>query len=140
MSYQRVMGLDVGDMTIGVSISDPFLLMAQGLKTIRRTTLEEDIKEINNIIQDRNIFKIVVGLPLNMNNSIGPQAEKVLNFVDFLKQKFNIPIILEDERLSTVSAEKMLIENNIRRNKRKKIIDTVASTYILQVYLDRNKM
>ncbi|NMB27468.1 MAG: Holliday junction resolvase RuvX, partial [Tissierellia bacterium] len=84
-----------------------------------------------------NITKIIVGFPKNMNNTVGPQGEKVLNFVDKLKKKFNIEIILEDERLTTMAAERTLIEGDISRKNRKKVIDKVAATYILQTYLDR---
>ncbi|NMA86740.1 MAG: Holliday junction resolvase RuvX [Tissierellia bacterium] len=134
---ERIMGLDVGDKTIGVAISDPLLITAQGLKTIRRKSIKKDIEEIKAIIEEYNISKIVIGFPKNMNNTIGPQGEKVLGFVEKLKRRVDVEIILEDERLSTVSAERLLIEGDVRREKRKKVIDTVAATYILQVYLDR---
>ena len=134
---ERIMGLDVGDKTIGVAISDPLLITAQGLKTIRRKSIKKDIEEIKAIIEEYNISKIVIGFPKNMNNTIGPQGEKVLDFVEKLKRRVDVEIILEDERLSTVSAERLLIEGDVRREKRKKVIDTVAATYILQVYLDR---
>ena len=134
---ERIMGLDLGDKTIGVAISDPLLITAQGLKTIRRKNIKTDIEEIKTIIKDYNISKIVVGFPKNMNNTIGPQGEKVLAFVEKLKRAVNIEIILEDERLSTVSAERLLIDGDVSREKRKKVIDTVAATYILQLYLDR---
>lgn len=131
------MGLDVGDKTIGVAISDPLLLTAQGLKTIKRESNKKDMGEIEDIIGKYNIIKIVVGFPKNMNNTVGPQGEKVLNFVDKLKGRFNIDVILEDERLTTIAAERTLIEGDISRKNRKKVIDKVAATYILQTYLDR---
>ena len=134
---KRIMGLDVGDKTIGVAISDPLFLTAQGLKTIKRESNKKDMGEIEYIIEKYNITKIVVGLPKNMNNTIGPQGEKVLNFADKLKGKFNIEIILEDERLTTVAAQRTLIEGDMSRKNRKKVIDKVAATYILQTYLDR---
>ncbi len=134
---KRIMGLDVGDKTIGVAISDPLLITAQGFKTIIRESNKKDIKQIQDIIEDHNISKIVVGLPKNMNNTIGPQGEKVLDFVAKLKRKIDIEIILEDERLTTVSAERILLEGDVSRKNRKKIIDKVAATYILQSYLDR---
>ena len=134
---KRIMGLDVGDKTIGVAISDPLFLTAQGLKTIKRESNKKDMGEIEYIIEKYNITKIVVGLPKNMNNTIGPQGEKVLNFADKLKGKFNIDIILEDERLTTVAAQRTLIEGDMSRKNRKKVIDKVAATYILQTYLDR---
>ncbi|NMB28035.1 MAG: Holliday junction resolvase RuvX [Tissierellia bacterium] len=134
---ERIMGLDVGDRTIGVAISDPLLLTAQGLKTIKRTGDKKDMGEIEHIIRKYNITKIIVGFPKNMNNTIGPQGEKVLNFVDKLKGRFNIEVILEDERLTTIAAERTLIEGDMSRKNRKKVIDKVAATYILQTYLDR---
>ena len=131
----RYMALDVGDRTIGVAISDPLFIMAQGHSTIFRDSLKE-------IISKENIIKIIIGLPKNMNNSIGPQGEKVLTFVNDLKNfllenKLDIEIIMQDERLTTVSAERILIEGNMSRKKRKQVIDKVAATYILQSYLDR---
>ncbi|HSH35864.1 Holliday junction resolvase RuvX [Schnuerera sp.] len=132
-----MMGLDVGDKTIGVAISDPLLFTAQGLKTIFRESNKKDIKQIEEIIKEYHITKIVVGLPKNMNNTIGAQGEKVLDFVDKLKNRVNIEIILEDERLTTVSAKRILLEGDVSRKNRKKVIDKVAATYILQNYLDR---
>ncbi len=133
----RIMGLDVGDKTIGVAISDPLLFTAQGLKTIKRESNKKDIKEIEDIIKEYNINKIVIGFPKNMNNTVGPQGEKVLSFVDKLKKRIKIEIILEDERLTTIAAERTLIEGDVSRRNRKKVIDKIAATYILQTYLDR---
>lgn len=131
------MGLDIGDKTIGVAISDSMLITAQGLKTIKRKNSKVDIEEISNLVRQYNVSKIIVGLPKNMNNTIGPQGEKVLRFVDKLKNKVNVEISFQDERLTTVAAERILIEGNMRREKRKNVIDMVAATYILQTYLDR---
>lgn len=131
------MGLDVGDKTIGVAVSDPLLITAQSLKTIKREGINKDIDAIRDIIDEYNISKIVVGIPKNMNNTLGPQGEKVLNFVEKLKNRFDLDIVIEDERLTTVQAEKMLIESDVKRKNRKKVIDKVAATYILQSYLDR---
>lgn len=133
---ERFMGLDVGDKTIGVAISDPFFITAQGHSTIIRTGIKKDIQKLKDIIEENEITKIIVGLPKNMNNSIGPQGEKVLNFVNRLKKELDNEIILQDERLTTISAERILIEGNVSRKNRKKVIDKVASTYILQSYLD----
>jgi len=134
---ERIMGLDIGDKTIGVAISDSMLITAQGLKTIKRKNSKVDIEEISNLVRQYNVSKIIVGLPKNMNNTIGPQGEKVLRFVDKLKNKVNVEISFQDERLTTVAAERILIEGNMRREKRKNVIDMVAATYILQTYLDR---
>ncbi|SHE66958.1 Holliday junction resolvase RuvX [Caloramator proteoclasticus] len=135
----RILGLDVGDKTIGVAVSDPLGWTAQGVKTIKRIGIKKDLQEILNIIKEYNIEKIVVGLPKNMNGTLGPQSEKVLNFCDKLKEVCNLEIILEDERLTTVAAERMLIEADMHWSKRKKVIDTIAATYILQGYLDKIK-
>ncbi|GFN36024.1 Holliday junction resolvase RuvX [Tepidimicrobium xylanilyticum] len=134
---ERIMGLDIGDKTIGVAISDPLLLTAQGLKTIRRESYKKDIDEIKELINEYNVTKLVIGLPKNMNNTIGVQGEKVLKFVDKLKGKVDIEIVLQDERLTTVAAERILLEGDVSRKNRKKVIDKVAATYILQNYLDR---
>lgn len=134
---ERYAGLDVGTKTIGISISDPMFITAQGLTTLKRTNIHEDIAYLQSLIEEYSISKIVVGLPKNMNNTIGPQGKKVLDFVKTLKKKTEVEIIMEDERLTTVAAEKLLIEGNVRREKRKKIVDKVAATYILQMYLDR---
>lgn len=133
----RVMGLDIGDKTVGVAVSDPFGWTAQGIKTIRRTSIKNDINEIINIIKEYNVEKIVSGLPKNMNGTLGPQGEKVMEFCEKLKNKTKMEIIFQDERLTTVAAEKMLIGADVSRKKRKEVIDTVAATYILQSYLDR---
>ncbi len=139
MEIKRILGLDVGDKTIGVAVSDPLLLTAQGLKTICRHGLKDDLEELQLIVEQYNVYKIVVGLPKNMNNTIGPQGEKVLSFVEKLRTELDVKVVLEDERLTTVEAERMLINGDVSRRKRKKVIDKVAATYILQTYLDRNQ-
>lgn len=133
----RIMGLDIGDKTIGVAVSDPLGWTAQGIKTIRRVGIKSDINEIISMIKEYNVEKIVAGYPKNMNGTIGPRAESIMKFCDRLKSAAGIELVLEDERLTTVAAQKMLIDADVRREKRKKVIDTVASTYILQTYLDR---
>jgi putative Holliday junction resolvase len=135
---ERIMGLDVGDKTIGVAISDLLQLTAQGITTIKRESKVKDYGILEELIKEYDIKKVVVGLPKNMDGTIGPQAEKTIKFAEKLKNKFKIELIYEDERLTTKAAEKMLISGDVRRDKRKTIIDKVASTYILQSYLDRN--
>ncbi|KXG74038.1 Holliday junction resolvase RuvX [Thermotalea metallivorans] len=132
----RIMGLDIGDKTIGVAISDLLGLTAQGVETIRRTNIKEDLKKLETLIINKEVDKIVVGLPKNMNGTVGPQGEKVLAFVERMRQHFSQEIILWDERLTTVAAEKTLIDADVSRGKRKQVIDMVAATYILQGYLD----
>lgn len=136
---ERYIGLDVGDRTIGVAISDPFLLTAQSLMTIKRKSKIEEIEIINGIIKEKEVSKIIVGLPKNMNNTIGPQAKKVKTFVKELRKHTDLDIEYVDERLTTVSATRVLIEQNVSRKKRKDVIDSVAATYILQTYLDMGR-
>lgn len=132
----RIMGLDVGDKTIGVALSDPLGWTAQGLEVIRRENLEKDLNRLAQIIQEYEVEKILVGIPKNMNATIGPQAEKVLAFIEELKKQFTLPIQTWDERLSTVAAERMLIQADVSRSKRKKVIDKMAAAVILQGFLD----
>lgn len=134
---ERIMGLDVGDKTIGVAVSDLLQMTAQGITTIRRESKEKDYKALEMIINEYNIKEVVVGLPKNMNGTLGPQGEKTIKFAEKLKNKYNVKIIYEDERLTTIAAEKMLISGDVRRDKRKTVIDKVAATFILQTYLDR---
>lgn len=134
----RIMGLDVGDKTIGVALSDPLGWTAQGLEIIQRVGIKKDLQRLGEIINEYNVNRIVVGLPKNMDGTMGPQCGKVLEFNDRLSRRFNkIEIIQWDERLTTVAAERTLIEANINREKRKKIIDKISAVYILQGYLDR---
>lgn len=128
--------MDVGDKTIGVAVSDLLGLTAQGVETIRRTNIKEDLKKLETLIKNKEVDKIVVGLPKNMNGTVGPQGEKVLAFVERMRKRFTQEIILWDERLTTVAAEKTLIDADVSRGKRKQVIDMVAATYILQGYLD----
>ena len=132
----RILGLDIGDRTIGVSVSDPLSIIAQGVTTIRRKGEDNDIEELLKICTQYNVELIVAGFPKNMNGTIGPQAEKVLQFCEIIKEKINIEIKMWDERLTTVAANKAMLEANLSRSKRKKIVDKIASTYILQGYLD----
>ena len=136
---ERYIGLDVGDRTIGIAISDPFLLTAQSLMTIKRKSKIEDIEIINDIIKEKEVSKIIVGLPKNMNNTIGTQAKKVKTFVKELRKHTDLDIEYVDERLTTISATRVLIEQNVSRKKRKDVIDSVAATYILQTYLDMGR-
>lgn len=132
----RVMGLDVGDKTIGVAVSDPLGITAQGIKTIYREDMDKDFKELQWIIDEYDIEKIVVGLPINMNGSMGPRGQKTLDFIEKLKKGLDLPVEHWDERLSTVSAERTLLEGDMSRRKRKKVIDKLAAVFILQNYLD----
>ena len=130
----RIMGLDIGDKTIGVAVSDLMGLTAQGVTTIKRVGKKKDIEAIKQIIAEKQVNKIVSGLPKNMNGTVGPQGEKVQKFCELLKEETNLPIEFWDERLSTVAAERSLIEGNVRRENRKKVIDMLAAVIILQGY------
>lgn len=133
----KILGLDVGDVWIGVAISDALMLTAQPLMTIKRESNKIAYEKIQEIIKENNVEKVVVGLPKNMNNTIGPQSEKVIKFAEKLKNKFKVEIEYVDERMTTLMAEQVLIEGSVRRENRKKYIDKIAATYILQSYLDR---
>jgi putative Holliday junction resolvase len=135
----RTMGLDIGTHTIGVAVSDELGITAQGLKTLRRKSMEEDFKEIATIIGQFEIENIVVGLPKNMNGTLGKQAEIVLKWIKILIDKIPVPVVTWDERLSTVGATKILLEADLSRRKRKKVIDKVAAVLILQGYLDQSR-
>ncbi|MGI6360901.1 MAG: Holliday junction resolvase RuvX [Bacillota bacterium] len=132
----RLLGLDVGKATIGVAISDPLGWTAQGLKTLRRRDPASDFKYLLDLIKQYEVEEIVIGLPLNMNGSKGPAAEYTENFAQQLEKISGKKIIYWDERLSTVAAERVLLEGDVSRKKRKKVIDTMAAAYILQGYLD----
>ncbi|PJI06686.1 MULTISPECIES: Holliday junction resolvase RuvX [Clostridium] len=132
----RILGIDVGNKTIGIALSDPLGYTAQGITTIRRKNEEEDIKQLKELCEKYEVDTIVCGLPKNMNGTIGFQSEKVLKFCDVIKENINVPIKMWDERLTTVAANKAMLEADLSRKKRKKIVDKMAATYILQGYLD----
>lgn len=133
------MGLDMGSHTIGLAISDESALIAQGLETIKRRSTEEDLKEITRVIDQFKIEKIVVGLPKNMNGTLGKQAEMVLQWIEALKKRIPLPVVTWDERLTTVGATKILLEADLSRKKRKKVIDQLAAALILQGFLDQDR-
>ncbi|EOT47156.1 MULTISPECIES: Holliday junction resolvase RuvX [Enterococcus] len=135
----RIMGLDVGSRTVGIAVSDPMGWTAQGIEIIR---INEDegqfgFDRVKDLISEYEISRFVVGLPKNMNNSIGPRAEASMAYGKQLEELFQLPVEYQDERLTTVQAERMLVEQaNTSRAKRKKVIDKVAAVMILQNYLD----
>ncbi len=135
----RTMGLDVGSHTIGIAISDELGITAQGLKTLKRKSTEDDLKEIATIIGQFEIEKIVVGLPKNMDGTFGKQVEFVLKWINVLMDTIQVPVVTWDERLSTVGASKVLLEADLSRRKRKKVIDKLAAVLILQGYLDQSR-
>lgn len=132
----RILGLDVGSKTIGVAVSDPLGFTAQGLTTIRRTNKEKDIQEIKNFCDQYDAKVILIGLPKNMNGTIGPSGEIIMAFGKLLEEELKLEVKFWDERLTTVAAHRAMLEADLSRNKRKKIVDKVASTFILQGYLD----
>ncbi len=133
----RVMGLDIGSKTIGIAVSDPLGLTAQGLTTIYRRNLDTDLAVLKKLTEQYSVKQLVVGLPRNMNGSYGPQAALVRNFAGKIKQKLNLPLCYYDERLTSVAADKVLLEADLSRKSRRKVIDQVAATIILQGFLDR---
>ncbi len=135
----KFLGLDLGTKTLGLAISDALGMISSPYKTIRYNDYNELILELKKIIESENISKLIMGLPKNMNNTLGKRAEAVINFKDLLEKHIEIEIILVDERLSTMEAEKYLLEGDLRRNKRKKIIDSVAASIILDSYLRRKE-
>jgi putative Holliday junction resolvase len=134
----RIMGLDVGTKTIGVAISDEMGWTAQGIETIKINEERNQFgfERIEELVKDYNVDRIVVGLPKNMNGTIGPRGEACQQFAEKVKELLNIEVILWDERLSTMAAERLLISADVSRKKRKQVIDKMAAVVILQSYLD----
>ena len=133
----RIMSLDVGSRTIGIACSDALLMTAQGIETIRRTSLEKDFNRLQELIAEYEVHEVVVGMPKNMNGTKGERAEKTEEFVEKMKEVIDLPVTYWDERLSTVMAERQLIAADVSRKKRKSVIDKMAAVVILQGYLDR---
>lgn len=141
----KLLGLDIGDKTIGIALSDDLLLTAQGRDTIIRTSVKEDVEKLVQLCIDEHVTIVVAGLPINMNGTIGPQGEKTQSFVKNLNKKlkysdrisWDIKVDFWDERLTSKAAERTLIEGEVRRENRKAVIDKIAAVYILQGYLDR---
>ena len=135
--YQAILGLDLGTKTIGISVSDTLLTVATPLKTIAKIKFRDDSTKIQEIINDRSISGVVLGLPKNMNGTEGPRAQATRSFSHNLSKVIEVPITYWDERLSTVAAEKALLEADTTRKRRAEVIDSVAAAYILQGALDR---
>jgi putative Holliday junction resolvase len=130
------MGLDLGSKTIGVALSDDLTLTAQVLTSIKRSTLEKDLVAIKDLVSEYRAVELVVGLPFNMNGTKGESARQAEAFIEELRALLNLEIIPWDERLSTVAAEKILLEGDLSRRKRRKVIDRLSAAIILQGYLD----
>ena len=135
----RLMGLDVGDKTIGVAVSDLLMITAQGVTTIKRTNIKNDLNELKKLIDEYQVTKIVLGIPKMLDGTIGIQGEKVLEFLDKMKKRIDLPVELEDERYTTSISERMLIEADVKRKKRKEVIDKLAAAQILSSYMQRTK-
>ena len=135
----RTMGLDVGTKTIGVAVSDGLGLTAQAITTVRRTNLKADLAALANLVREHEVSRLVVGLPLNMDGSEGPRAEASRKFAEVAGQSLGVPVEFWDERLSTVAAERTLLEADLTRAKRRQVIDQVAAQFILQGWLDAHR-
>ena len=134
----RILGLDYGSKTVGVAVSDPLGITAQGVEIIRRQSenkLRRTLARIEELIARYQVEKIVLGLPKNMNNTLGDRAEKSLELKDTLERRTGLDVVMWDERLTTVSAEKVLMESGVRREHRKEYVDEIAAVFILQGYL-----
>ena len=135
----RILGLDYGSKTVGVAVSDPLGFTAQGVEIIRRKSenkMRQTLARIEELIAQYQVEEIVLGLPKNMNNTLGERAEKSLELKETLERRTGLEVIMWDERLTTVSAEKALMESGVRRENRKAVIDQIAAVFILQGYLD----
>lgn len=133
----RILGIDYGKKRMGLALSDPLGLTAQGLGTLECRGLEEDLEELSRLVAEKGVEAIVVGLPRRMDASLGKEAQEVLRFVEDLKVKVKLPVHLVDERLTTAMAHKMMKEGGLSRKERTKRADTVAAQTILQIYLDK---
>lgn len=135
----RIMGLDYGTKTVGVAVSDPLGITAQAVETVERKTenkLRQTLARIEALAEEYEVEKFVVGLPKHMNNDIGERAEKALEFSEMLRRRTGLEVVMWDERLTTVAAERTLIESGVRRENRKRFVDQIAAVFILQGYLD----
>lgn len=132
---KRILALDVGDVRIGLALSDPMQIIASPLETYTRKNIEADIEYIRNIVDSKDVGEIVSGLPLSMSGNENEQVKKTKEFIEKLKEVVFVPITLFDERLTSVSAEEMLIDADVKRKDRKKVIDKIAASIILNDYL-----
>ena len=135
----RIMGLDYGSKTIGLAVSDPLGLTAQGVEIIRReeeNKLRKSLRRVEELVKEYEVEEIVLGFPKNMNNTIGERAEKSLQLKETLERRLGLPVVMWDERLTTVEANRTLMETGVRRENRGKYVDMIAAVFILQGYLD----
>ena len=135
----RIMGLDYGSKTIGVAVSDPLGITAQGVEIIRReeeNKLRKSLRRVEELVKEYEVEEIVLGFPKNMNNTVGERAEKSLQLKEMLERRLGLPVVMWDERLTTVEANRTLMESGVRRENRSKYVDMIAAVFILQGYLD----
>lgn len=135
----RVMGLDVGAVRTGIAMTDPLQMLVSPYDTLPVVSQEADAKKLAQLVSEEGVIRIVVGLPLNQHGERGPQAEKVLRFVKALEARVSVPVVLQDERFSTVAATRSLQAAGVKGKKRKGLVDQLAATHILQTHLDRTK-
>lgn len=133
------MGLDYGSKTIGVAVSDPLGITAQGVEIIRReeeNKLRKSLRRVEELVKEYEVEEIVLGFPKNMNNTVGERAEKSLQLKEMLERRLGLPVVMWDERLTTAEANRTLMESGVRRENRSKYVDMIAAVFILQGYLD----
>jgi len=135
--FGRVMGLDIGDVRIGVALSDPMRVISSPHAVVKEATRDAAVAAIKKIADEQEVVRIVAGVPFNESGGHGPQAEKTLAFIGLLRAAVSVEVVLQDERFTTAAANRLLIGANMRRDKRKQVVDKVAATHILQTYLDR---
>lgn len=136
---ERLMGLDYGDSRTGVAVSDLLGITAQGVESIKHTGEKQLLNRLREIIEEYQVKKIVIGLPLNMNATSGARVEKTKKFIEKLKTEFGLEVITIDERLTTVASHRTMTELGVNKNKKKNIVDMMSAVLILQMYMDRRK-
>jgi putative holliday junction resolvase len=133
----RLMGLDVGDVRIGVALSDPLQMISSPHSVVQEKSREAAVNAIKKIVEEQEVIRIVAGVPLNEAGGHGIQADKTLAFIEILRAAVNVEVVVQDERFTTAAAERMLIGANMRRDKRKQNVDKIAAAHILQAYLEK---
>ena len=134
----RTMALDLGEKTIGVAVSDPLGITAQGVKVLRRGSFKDDLSRLKELVEEYAVGCIVIGYPLNMDGSAGAKAKEIIKFKERLAHALSLPAVLWDERLTTVAAQRTLLQAGMRRADRKKVVDKIAAVLILEGYLQRS--
>ena len=136
----RILGLDYGSRTVGVAVSDPLGITAQPVEIVRRNKLRQTLARIEELVKEYQAELLVLGLPKNMNNTLGERAERTLEFKDMLERRTGLPVVMWDERLTTVAANRAMMEGGVRRENRGQYVDALAAALILQGYLDSSGM